>query len=104
MSQRERISKTESGSEIGTPGKILLIDDDEDITRVVAKILRKHEYEVATVNSGEAGIEAALRQLPDLVVCDLDMPGLDGFGVLARLRQDARLADIPVVFLTGQSA
>ncbi len=104
MSKSERESKTASGDNHPPAAKILLIDDDENITQVLGKFLGKHEYDVTGVNSGREGIRVASALLPDLVVCDLDMPGMDGYEVLASLRQDARLMEIPVVFLTGRAA
>ena len=52
---------------------------------------------------GRTGVELAAETLPDLIVCDLNMPGMDGYEVLAALRRDPKLADIPLIFLTGQS-
>ena len=104
MSKNEREAKTGSGDNHPRAAKILLIDDDENFTQVLGKFLRKHEYDVTSVNSGREGIRVASALLPDLVVCDLDMPGMDGYEVLASLRQDARLTEIPVVFLTGCAA
>jgi CheY-like chemotaxis protein len=104
MSKSERETKTASGDNHPPAAKILLIDDDENITQVLGKYLRKHGYDVTSVNSGREGIRVASALLPDLVVCDLDMPGMDGYEVLASLRQDPRLTEIPVVFLTGRAA
>ncbi len=83
--------------------KILVIDDEDNFRQVVIKFLSKQGFEVVAASEGKAGVGLAGEALPDLVVCDLNMPGMDGYEVLATLRRDARLADIPVIFLTGQA-
>ena len=104
MSQRERISIAEPGAEHEPLASILLIDDDEPFRRFLANFLRNNEFTVASASSGREGIALALEFTPDLVICDLDMPGMNGYEVLARLRRDPNLADVPVMFLTGQAA
>lgn len=104
MSQRERSANAPSKPDLEANASVLIIDDDEHFRRFLASFLRGNGYAVTSANSGREGILSALELMPDLVVCDLDMPGMNGYEVLARLRQDSRLADIPVMFLTGQSA
>jgi len=104
MSQRERSANAPSKPDHEAPASVLIIDDDEHFRRFLASFLRGNGYAVTSANSGREGILSALELTPDLVLCDLDMPGMNGYEVLARLRQDTRLADIPVMFLTGQSA
>lgn len=94
----------ERSSDSEVPQKILLIDDDDHITRVAALFLRRNGFEVFVAGSGEDGVRAASECLPDLVVCDLEMPRMSGFDVLASLRQDVRFAEVPFVFLTGRIA
>jgi signal transduction histidine kinase len=84
--------------------KLLVIDDDLDFLRVIVRYLARNGFEVAEASNGKAGVSLAAEASPDLIVCDLNMPGTDGYEVLAALRQDPTLADIPVIFLTGQSA
>ena len=83
--------------------KILVVDDEDNFRQVVIKFLSKQGFEVVAASERKAGVGLAAEALPDLVVCDLNMPGMDGYEVLATLRRDARLADIPVIFLTGQA-
>jgi DNA-binding response OmpR family regulator len=81
--------------------KILIIDDDKEICRIVSNGLRREGYEVATAPNGDEGLIAAAALNPDLILCDLDMPGLDGQGVVSALRRDSRLGEIPVIFLSA---
>lgn len=81
--------------------KILIIDDDQQICRILSEGLRQQGHAVTTAPDGEAGLRAAAAVVPDLVLCDLDMPGLNGQGVVSALRRDRRLGEIPVIFLSG---
>ena len=83
--------------------KILVIDDEDSFRQVIIKFLSKQGFEVAAASDGKAGMSLAAERLPDLIVCDLNMPTMDGYEVLAALRRDPKLADIPLIFLTGQS-
>jgi len=82
--------------------KILIIEDEPEMRRNIATLLRYHEYEPIEAENGRKGIEAAHREKPDLVLCDVMMPELDGHGVLQALQQDADLALIPFIFLTAK--
>lgn len=83
--------------------KILVIDDQPDILEMVAYILRTEGYETAVERSGEAGLQRAHAIQPDLVLCDIMMPGTDGHEVLRRMREDPALATVPFVFLTARA-
>jgi DNA-binding response OmpR family regulator len=83
--------------------KILIIEDNTDIRENTATILEMAGYEVFTAENGRFGIDEARRSKPDLVVCDVMMPELDGFGVLHILRKDPKFQDIPFIFLTAKS-
>ncbi|HXB55914.1 MAG TPA: response regulator [Vicinamibacteria bacterium] len=84
--------------------RLLLIDDDTQLGNVFAHILGEAGHDVIQAASGPAGIEAARRARPDLVLCDVTMPGMDGYAVLAALRADSRFASTPFLFLTGLPA
>jgi DNA-binding response OmpR family regulator len=84
-------------------GKILLIEDEAGFRRLVTMSLLKHGYEVLEASDGSEGVKRAVDSRPDLILCDLVMPQMHGYEVLAELQRDERLADIPVIFLTGQS-
>ena len=83
--------------------KILLIEDNRDVRETTADILELSGYAVEAADSGKAGVEAALAQRPDLIICDIMMPGLDGYGVLHILGRRAETAGIPFIFLTARS-
>jgi len=87
---------------MSTKRKILIIDDEVDLTMLVKLNLEKTgRYEVRAENRALNGLSAAREFRPDLVLLDVMMPDLDGGDVLAQLKDDASLKDIPVVFLTA---
>ena len=81
--------------------KILIIDDDVTTCNLVKAYLAKLQHETIVASDGIKGLIAALDDCPDMVLCDIGMPKLDGFGVLAALRNDSRSANVPFVFLTA---
>jgi CheY-like chemotaxis protein len=83
--------------------KILVIEDIEDIRLIVAEILSTEQYQVFEAFDGEMGVKLAQIKVPDLIICDLFMPKLDGIGVLTQLRQSSLTRNIPFLFLTAQS-
>jgi PAS domain S-box-containing protein len=83
-------------------GRILLADDNADMRRYVHRVL-EHDFEVEAVANGEEALKAALARLPDLVLTDVMMPKLDGFGLLAALRSDKRTRAVPVVLLSARA-
>ena len=83
--------------------KILLIEDNLDVRETTADILELANYEVFTAESGKEGIEKAVKFQPELIICDIMMPGLDGYGVLHILSKKPETARIPFIFLTAKS-
>jgi DNA-binding response OmpR family regulator len=83
--------------------KLLIVDDEEGFRRAIAQSLARQGFEVLEAAEGTEGLRVASQSRPDLILCDVEMPGLDGYGVLAALRRAPELADIPVILLTGQS-
>lgn len=81
---------------------ILIIEDDEIVARTIERCLRGKEFQVHLANSGVAGLKAAHRKIPDLVILDVIMPGLDGFTVCKEMREDPILKDVPILFLTAK--
>lgn len=83
--------------------KILVIEDQPQMLRNLALMLTLEGYEVSTAENGKRGVETALEYLPDLVICDVMMPELDGHGVIQTLRATPATATIPFIFLTARS-
>jgi CheY-like chemotaxis protein len=85
------------------PGTILVIDDDPQALRLVRAVLQPLGIEVVAADGGRAGIELALRHRPELIICDLVMPDVDGFDVIAALRGNPETSRIPIMVYTGKS-
>ena len=79
---------------------VLVIDDDAAVRDLMARFLGKEGFRIVTAASGEDGLRLARELRPDVITLDVLMPGMDGWSVLAALKADAELADIPVVMLT----
>ncbi len=82
---------------------ILLIEDNVEIRENTAEILELANYRVTTAENGKLGVEAALKERPDLIICDVMMPVLDGYGVLHLINKNSQLEGIPFIFLTAKS-
>lgn len=83
--------------------KILIIEDNNDIRESTAEILELAGYEVKEASNGKIGVEIAQQYKPDLILCDIMMPELDGYGVLYLLNKNAETAAIPFIFLTAKA-
>ncbi len=83
--------------------KILLIEDNEDIRENTAEILQLGNYEVLVAEDGKTGMEKAIQYKPDLIICDIMMPFLDGYGVLHAIHRNEELKNIPFIFLTAKT-
>jgi CRP/FNR family cyclic AMP-dependent transcriptional regulator len=83
--------------------KILLIEDNKEVRENTAEILELAGYEVNTASNGKKGVEEAQSNKPDLIVCDIMMPVLDGYGVLHLLGKSDTTANIPFIFLTAKT-
>jgi len=81
--------------------KILIIEDNDDIRENTAEILALANYQVITAENGKVGIEKALREKPDLIICDVLMPVLDGYGVLHLVQKNPAIHSTPFIFLTA---
>ncbi|MCX8025833.1 MAG: response regulator, partial [Thermanaerothrix sp.] len=84
------------------PANILVIEDDTIVARTIERCLRGEEFRVTVANSGIEGLKAARRHVPDLVILDVIMPGMDGYAVCKEMRNDPLLADVPILFLTAK--
>jgi DNA-binding response OmpR family regulator len=82
---------------------ILLIEDNADIRHVTSEILQLANYQVTTAKNGKEGVKVALEKKPDLIICDIMMPGLDGYGVLHTLQKNESVRNTPFIFLTAMA-
>ena len=83
--------------------KILVIEDNPEVRENIAEILELSNYDVCTAENGKEGVETALQTKPDLIICDIMMPELDGYGVLHLLGKHIETYGIPFIFLTAKS-
>ena len=80
---------------------ILIIEDDKFLRELIAKKLIKEGYEISEAVDGEEGMKKVKEEKPDLVLLDLILPGIDGFEVLSRMREESALTSIPVIILSN---
>src|SRR5437764_560114 len=83
--------------------RVLVVDDEKDLVDLISYNLRRNGYDVLSATDGNAAIDLAARETPDLILLDLMLPGIDGTEVARRLRADSRTAPIPVIMLTAKS-
>ncbi|MEH2249130.1 EAL domain-containing response regulator [Nostoc sp.] len=84
--------------------KILIIEDEEAVRENILDLLEAEDFETLAAANGRIGVHLAISEVPDLILCDMMMPEIDGYGVLTALRQDPSTAIIPFIFLTAKSA
>lgn len=83
--------------------RVAIIEDNPDAAQLLRRVLQAHgEYQIDEAHDGRAGLEMLHRQPPDLILLDMMMPELDGFGVIEALKQDERLANVPVIVVTAK--
>jgi two-component system sensor histidine kinase/response regulator len=80
---------------------VLVIDDSSEIRTIVTATLAHFGFAPSEAADGSSGIQKALAELPDVILCDIRMPGLDGYRTLAAIRNEPSIASIPFIFLTG---
>lgn len=82
--------------------KILIIEDDVDIRDTIASILTVSSFDVYTAANGKSGVEMVMSKKPNLIICDVNMPIMSGFGVLSKLKKELSENDMPIfLFLTA---
>lgn len=85
-----------------TPGQyILVVDDDDDFRETLCEVLLEAGYPVQEAENGEVALQRAKEELPGIVLLDLKMPVLDGWGVMDRMRKDPRSAGVPILILSA---
>lgn len=82
--------------------QVLVVEDEEDIQELLKYNLAKEGYQVQCVGSGEMGLEEAKKLLPDVVILDLMLPGMNGLEVCRRLKEDTNTSKIPIIMLTAK--
>ena len=103
VQSRTTLSQTAlSANALSTPAHILVIEDDDIVARTIERSLRGDEFRILLTNSGVEGLKAARRRVPDLVILDIIMPGMDGYTVCREMRSDPLLAEVPILFLTAK--
>ena len=83
--------------------RILIIEDEPEMLRNLTTILRLEKFRPLSAANGRVGVDLAKKEKPDLILCDVMMRGLDGYGVIAALRADAETVTIPLIFLTAKA-
>lgn len=83
--------------------KILVIEDNDEIRENIVEILELASYKVNVAKNGKQGVEVAIAGLPDVILCDIMMPELDGYGVLYLLNKNTETTNIPFIFITSKS-
>jgi CheY-like chemotaxis protein len=84
------------------PPRVLVVDDDPAIRLICSTNLQLDGYQVLEAANGQEGLELALDQVPDVVLLEISMPVLDGFGLAAALQANERTRDLPLIFLTAE--
>ena len=84
--------------------KILVIEDEESVRENIVELLDTEGFEALAAKNGRIGLFVAHQELPDLILCDIRMPELDGYGVLTGLRSEPMTASIPFIILTAKAA
>ena len=84
------------------PKRLLVVDDEPNLLRAVAACLKAEDYEVSTARSGHEALMKLAESVPDLIISDIRMPGMDGYKLARQLRGSPRTALVPIVFLTAK--
>ncbi len=84
--------------------KVLVIEDDESIRRSVGMMLRISGFEAFYAENGSIGLQLAQQSMPDVVICDIAMPVMDGYKFMEELKKNSTTAKIPVIFLTAKAS
>ncbi len=86
------------------PVNILLVEDDDNVAITVERCLRRESYKVTLAASGTQALEMVHRSIPDLVLLDVTMPGMDGYSVCREIRNDPAVKHVPIIFLTAHTS
>lgn len=89
--------------ELKERSRVLIVEDNPNNRKLLVRVLEANQFDIMIANDGEAGVSTAIRHHPDIILMDLQMPRLDGFGALRALRQDETTRDIPVIAVSGNA-
>jgi EAL domain-containing protein (putative c-di-GMP-specific phosphodiesterase class I)/ActR/RegA family two-component response regulator len=98
------IQQTTTNTTENTMTKILVIEDEDAVRENLLELLETEDFEIISATNGRKGVDLAFSEVPDLILCDMMMPELDGYGVLTALHQDQIMSTIPFIFLTAKSS
>ncbi|HZM25230.1 MAG TPA: response regulator, partial [Anaerolineales bacterium] len=90
------------GEKVHPHRHVLVVDDDPHVAEMLRQTLPESDFLLASAEDGEAGLQAIEEQRPDVILLDLMMPKLDGFGVIERLRADSELRNIPIIVISAK--
>lgn len=82
-------------------GRILVVEDNSDSRDILAKLLRMSGFDVLSASDGQSGFDKALKQMPDLIITDINMPGMDGLELLRRVRLESSMEGTAVLVVTA---
>jgi CheY-like chemotaxis protein len=85
------------------PSRVLVVDDEASLLALIERILRQDGYEVTSVISGVLALEAIRKQLPDLIILDLNLPDMNGQDICEEVRKNPATQNIPIIILTGRN-
>ncbi|MBW2608215.1 MAG: response regulator [Deltaproteobacteria bacterium] len=99
------MNNTESHQKNGSriKGSVLIVDDNPDNLRLLTEVLTEKGYKVRPAPSGSLALKSVRSTLPDLILLDVKMPGMDGYEVCRRLKADKRTRDVPVIFISAMA-
>jgi len=83
--------------------KILVIEDDVNIRESLVELLEMKSFNLLSADNGTEGLKLAQEQIPDLILCDVMMPGMNGYEVVEAIRKDSRFLNIPFIFLSAKA-
>ena len=102
-SRTAEAAREAGGSRKGGRKTVLVVDDEKDLVELISYDLKRNGYDVLCAYDGNAALDLATREVPDLIVLDLMLPGLEGTEVARRLKADARTAQVPIIMLTAKA-
>src|SRR4051812_19407540 len=91
-------------TEIQNSASILVIEDNPDLNRAICEILESYGFKVNSATNGSEGLDRLKWQIPDVILCDIMMPGMDGYTLLKHARADPQLRMLPFIFLTARTS